>query len=110
MKTIEELEKIKTQLKTKYSKVYEVIVPLDEDDVNKTATIFLRKPDKTTRSIVGKLIQSDPIKAVEAALKNIYIGGDDLNEVLNYEDTIPSIEEVIVELLTVQKATLKKNV
>ena len=70
--------------------------------------MFLKKPDRTVRSIIGSLAK-DPIKAVEAALKNLYVGGDSLNIVTSNDDALVSCEDAIVEMLVVQKAVLKKN-
>jgi hypothetical protein len=98
------------ELKAKYGKVYTLEVPLDEDDVNKKAIIYLRKPDKTTRAMVAKLASSGKYDAaVEATLKNLYVGGDKLELILQNDDAMASCDETIVELLNVQKATLKKN-
>jgi hypothetical protein len=98
------------ELKAKYGKVYTVEVQLDEDDLTKKAIIYLRKPDKTTRAMVSKFVSSNKIdNAIEAALKNLYIGGDKLELILQNDDAMASCDEVIAELLTVQKATLKKN-
>jgi|NOAtaT_6_FD_contig_71_2325308_length_4037_multi_2_in_0_out_0_6 hypothetical protein len=98
------------ELKAKYGKVYTLEVPLDEDDVNKKAIIYLRKPDKTTRAMVSKLASSGKYDAaVEATLKNLYVGGDKLELILQNDDAMASCDETIVELLNVQKATLKKN-
>lgn len=97
------------ELKQKYGKVNTITVPLDEDDASKVAIIYLKKPDRTTRSLVGKLAGVDSSKAIEAALKNLYIGGDALSLVLTNDDALASCEEAIVELLMVQKAVLKKN-
>lgn len=55
MKTEIELKQELEVLKQKYGSVREMLVYLDTDDDSKTATIFLKKPDKTTRSIVGKV-------------------------------------------------------
>ena len=71
------------ELKAKYGKVYTVEVQLDEDDLAKKAIIYLRKPDKTTRAMVSKFASSGKYdNAVEAALKNLYIGGDKLEIIL----------------------------
>lgn len=105
-----ENENLINELKSKHGKVYTVIVPLDEDDNSKVATIYLKKPDKTTRSMITKFATSNAFdKAVEAALKNLYIGGDSLDLILKNDDALVACEEVIAEMLTVQKATLKKN-
>ena len=101
-----ELEK----LKQTHGSVREMTVFLDTDDETKTATIFLKKPDKTTRSIVGKLVNQDKFdRAVVACLNALYIGGDDLKLVTENDDAIESAGMGVVDLLTVQKAILKKN-
>lgn len=98
------------ELKKKYGKVYTLTVPLDEDDADKVAVLYLKKPDRTTRSLIGKLAQQDGLKAVEGALKNLHIGdASELNKVISNDDALASCEASIVELLSVQSATLKKN-
>jgi hypothetical protein len=110
MKTEIELNLELEKLKNTHGKVRELVVFLDTDDENKTATLFLKKPDKSTRSMVNKLVAQDKYdRAVEACLKALYVGGDDLNLVLNNDDAIESAGMGVVELLTVQKAILKKN-
>lgn len=110
MKTTEELATEKESLKTKFGKVRELIVPLDEDDETKKATLFFKKPDKSTRSMIGTLAQkADNNKIIEATLKALYIGGDDLNLVLNNDDAFASCDEALAQMLEVQKAVLKKN-
>jgi len=97
------------ELKAKYGKVATLTVPLDEDDSEKVATLYLKRPDRTTRNIVGKLAGTDGAKAIEVALKNLYIGGDKLELVLSNDYAFASLDEAIVEMLSVQKAVLKKN-
>jgi hypothetical protein len=110
MKTEIELNLELEKLKNTHGKVRELVVFLDTDDETKTATLFLKKPDKSTRSMVNKLVAQDKYdRAVEACLKALYVGGDDLNSVLNNDDAIESAGMGVVELLTVQKAILKKN-
>jgi|TARA_R110000868_G_scaffold411260_1_gene702562 hypothetical protein len=105
-----ENEKLINELKAKHGKIYTVTVPLDEDDSEKVAVIYLKKPDKATRSMVTKFATNSAFdKAVEAALKNLYVGGDSLELILKNDDALVACEEVIAEMLTVQKATLKKN-
>jgi thiamine monophosphate synthase len=110
MKTEIELKTELEKLKQTHGKVRELVVFLDTDDETKTATIFLKKPDKTTRSMVNKFIMQDKFSiAVEACLKALHIGGDELNLVISNDDAIESAGMGVVELLTVQKAILKKN-
>lgn len=109
MKTEEQLNSEKESLKLKHGKVITLEVPVDQDDLSKIATIYLKKPDRTTRSLISTLAQKDGLKAIEAALKNLYIGGDDLNSVVSNDDAVVACEDAIIEMLSVQKATLKKN-
>lgn len=109
MKTKTELEQELEALKNKHGKVATLIVPLDEDDTEKVATLYLKRPDRIIRSMVEKLVKNDSNKALEAALKALYVGGDDLSIVLKNDDAFAGCEEAIVEMLSVQKAVLKKN-
>jgi hypothetical protein len=110
MKNQDELQAEKDELIKKYGKVRELDVPLDEDDATKKAVLFFKKPDKSTRSMIGMLAQKgDNNKIIEATLKALYIGGDDLNLVLNNDDAFASCDEALAQMLEVQKAVLKKN-
>jgi hypothetical protein len=110
MKTEIELKLELETLTQRHGKVRTLEVFLDTDDEDKKATLFLKKPDKATRSIVGKLVNQDKFdKAVVACLNALYIGGDDLKLVTENDDAIESAGLGVVELLTVQKAILKKN-
>jgi hypothetical protein len=110
MKNEIELKQELEKLKQTNSSVREMVVFLDTDDETKTATIFLKKPDKTTRSIVSKLVNQDKFdRAVVACLNALYLGGDELKLITENDDAIESAGMGVVELLQVQKATLKKN-
>jgi hypothetical protein len=106
MKTQDELKLEFEKLKQIHGKVREMVVYLDTDDEDKTATIFLKKPDKSTRSLVGKLVSQDKFDRAVVAL---YIGGDELKLVTENDDAIESAGLGVVELLKVQQAVLKKN-
>lgn len=97
------------ELKAKYGKINTLEVYLDEDDLTKIATIHLKRPDRTTRAIVGKLAGTDSGKAIEACLKSLYVGGDALDLVLKNDYAIASCEGAVVEMLQVQQTVLKKN-
>jgi hypothetical protein len=109
MKTETELKLEFEKLKQLHKNVSTIQAPLD-DEGTKFATLFLKRADRATHAVVGKLAQgNDPLKAVEACLKNCYIGGDDLNTVLNDEEALMSCEIAIVEFLQKRLAILKKN-
>lgn len=97
------------ELKAKYGRIYTIDVPLDDEDETKIATIHLRKPDRITHSLVSKLVSNDSVKAIEAALKNLYVGGDKLDLVTSNDDALLSCESAIVEMMQKKQAVLKKN-
>jgi hypothetical protein len=107
MKTKDELEQELTALKAKYKTVYSIEAPLNDEGL--IATIFLKKPDRVAQMMIGKLVSKDKYSAIEAGLKNLYIGGDEIKLVTENDDALLSCEDALVEMLSVQKATLKKN-
>lgn len=100
-----ELEKLKSIHKV--VRIMEVFLDTDSEE---TATLFLKKPDKTTRSLISKLVNQDKFdRAVVACLNALYLGGDELKLVTENDDAIESAGMGVVDLLAVQKAVLKKN-
>lgn len=104
-----ENEKLITELKAKYGVIRTMVIPLDEDDETKKATIYLKKPDKTTRDLASKLAAKSSEMAIKAVLNNLYIGGDSLEPVYASEDAMESLEYAVVKLLKVQQTVIKKN-
>jgi hypothetical protein len=110
LKTKEQLASDRETAKLQDPTCRDFIVTLDTDDETKTATFFLRKPDKTTRSMVDKLVNKGLSEnAVKACLKALYLGGDDIACLDKYDDAMISAEAGVVELLKVQAAIIKKN-
>ena len=107
--TPEQIKIESDKLKALHGKVYEVTVPLDEDDETKTATLILKKPDRGTYALISKLLDTDTIKATEGALKSMYVGGDKLDIVLENIDALVSCETAIVQIIRRKGATIKKN-
>lgn len=101
--------KLLEELKAKYGVIRTLIIPLDEDDETKTATIHLKKPDKQTRDMANKLAQKSSEMAIKAVLNGLYVGGDSLKEIYDSEDAMESLEYAVVQLLKVQQTVIKKN-
>jgi hypothetical protein len=98
------------ELKAKHGRVFTVIVPLDDEENGQTATFYLKKPDGTTRKMISKLAGgSNPEKAVIAGFKALHIGGDAVSILETNEDALISATDALAEILTVQKAIIKKN-
>ena len=98
------------ELKAKYGRIITVTIPLDEEDHTKVLTLHLKKPDKQTRKMIAKLAESAiPERAVIAGYKALWVGGDDVTELERNDDALLSAESALIEILQVQKATIKKN-
>lgn len=103
-------EKLLADLKTKYGKITTVVIPLDEDDESKFLTYYLRKPDKQARRLISKTATgSMPEKAVLVGFNQLRVAGDEVSALETNDDAIISAEDALVEILKVQKATIKKN-
>lgn len=109
MKTQDELEKEIISLKPKYGSVYS-LTPLNDEEEEEWGTILVSKPSRETLALIGKLANgTDALKAIEAFLKNCYVGGDALDPVYGNTDALRSIESAVVSIITPKKAILKKN-
>jgi hypothetical protein len=103
-------EKQIEELKVKYGKITTVIIPLDEDDDTKVLTFYCRKPDKQTRKMISKLANGEiPERAVLAGFNALRVAGDEVSALEKNDDAMISAEDALIELLKVQKATIKKN-
>lgn len=100
------------ELKKKFGTIKTVIIPYDEEDPNKVLTFHCKKPDKATRKMISKLANGEvPERAVIAGFKSLRVAGDEVEllEKDEYVDGLIAAEEALIELLKVQKATIKKN-
>lgn len=107
---LEETNKLREELKKKHGKIRELLVPLDEDEPEKKAVIFLKKPDMTTRNMVSTFaMKNKPVEAIKACLNALYIGGDKLELIYSSDDAMTSLDFALAELLSVQRTEIKKN-
>jgi hypothetical protein len=108
----EEIEKQEADLKKKGIRHNLITAFLDDEDSSKTATFFLRKPDKASRDLIARTTtQKGGLDAVYVAIKNLQIKdyGDDPAVLLQNDYALASCEDAVVRMLEVQKAQLKKN-
>lgn len=104
-----QLEAELKDLKATHGTVYTLIVPLNPDNDQEIATIYLKRSNRIVTSAVRKVAQQDALKGVETAINSLYIGGDAKDLVTKNDYAIQSCEGPVVEILSVQEATLKKN-
>jgi hypothetical protein len=92
------------ELKQKFGTVYTLEIPTGETG-SELITIHLKKLDRQTYSAVSKIIQKDELQATEVLLKNLYIGGDELEKITNDFDNLRSASNAVVPILQAQEAT-----
>lgn len=104
--TSEEME----VLKKKHGKITTVEIPLDADDETKILTFHLKSPEKITRKMVVTMVRNgQPEGAIVAGYKQLWVAGDDVDELLKNDYAMASADEALVTLLEVKKAIIKKN-
>lgn len=106
-KTEAQLKKLQQELEAKRGegKTFALSVELDGDDTN-TRTVFLKRPDRVTRSAAQKVAANDMYKGVEVFLRGMYLGGDEIEEIIGNEEALLQAGEAIAELITVKPAKL----
>jgi len=94
------------QLREKYGVFFTLSV---DDSTGKKITVFLRKLDRIVYSSVSVIIQKDSLRGIESLLKSLWIGGDDVNLIIDDFEALRSAEVTLIEMLQPKVGTLKKN-
>lgn len=102
-------EQLIAELKAKYGKITTVIIPLDEDDASKVLTFYLKKPDKLVRSMIAKMASTSAERATIKGFEALRVAGDEVAALQANDDALISALDALAEILTVQKAIIKKN-
>lgn len=106
MKNQTELEKELTELKAKHTEVWTLKV---KDKTGAEVTVFLKELDRTTYQVASKLIQKDELQGVEALLKALWIGGDNVALITGDFKALRSASVSILPLIQTEEGELKKN-
>jgi hypothetical protein len=103
----EELKELKAKHESK--KIYQLDVFLDdEEDEEYKRTVFLVKPNRIVRTAGENMVQKDSFKALEVYLRGMYIGGDDVAEIIKNDDAMVSIGEPILDIISVKKGNITR--
>jgi hypothetical protein len=114
MKTEEELSILSKQFKASNKGSFQIRVPIEFDEfteeANKWATIFVRKPVRNeVMNMEDFISQKNKYKALEYYLKSCYLGGDELDLILNNDDAFFACENSVAEIIVKRVSQLKKN-
>lgn len=101
------LKEIKSNPSNKGMKVFALQTFIDEDD-NESRTIFLKKPNRMIRSAAEKVMKTDTYKGIETFLRGMYLGGDDLEEILKNDDAFMIAGESIIEIVEIKKGNVSR--
>jgi hypothetical protein len=94
-------------LKAKHGTLYTVTVPVGDE--NKECTVYLKKMDRIVYSATLKLLESDPLDATEFLLKSLWVGGENVNIILEDFDALRSASNLMVEIIKSKEGSIKKN-
>lgn len=100
------METIENQLKEKYGEFYTLTV---KDSKDAEICVHLRKLDRTVYQSVTAIIQKDSLRGIESLLRSLWIGGDDVNRIIEDFEALRSAEVTLIEMIQPKAGTLKKN-
>lgn len=102
---INELSEIKG--KNPESAIFELETYINEDDDQKR-TIFLKKPTRLVRTAAEKVTQNDAWKGVETFLRGMYVGGDDIDEIIKNDDALMIAGESLMEIIKLKSGNVRR--
>ena len=95
------------ELKEKYGKIYELEIPLEDDNDNvENEYLYLRKLDRKTYSAVSKIMEKDELQAVELALRSLTVKGD-AEKIIKDFDGLRIASALIVEIIGVRSGNIR---
>jgi hypothetical protein len=102
------LELTIAELKAKYGKLYELIVPVENEDTGEVedVVLILRKLDRKTFSAAQKLLVKNELQAVELFIKSLTVQGD-FNKVLENFDALRTASELMIEIIGVNEGNVR---
>lgn len=91
------------------SKVYEFIVPLDEEDEPKTVTFFLKRCDSKTEDMIHKQAKGSRERATIMGLKTLWLGGDPVESIVGNDLALRAAEKGLIDHMAPAQVEIKKN-
>ncbi|MCP4503690.1 MAG: hypothetical protein GY822_27495 [Deltaproteobacteria bacterium] len=108
-KTEKELQTELAEIKGKHAgiPIFKLETFINEDDEQKR-TIFLRKPTRLVRSAGEKVAATDAWKGVETFLRGMYLGGDDIDEIVKNDDALMIAGECVMDIIKLKPGNVQK--
>ncbi len=108
-KTEKELQTELAEIKAKHAgiPIFKLETFINEDDEQKR-TIFLRKPTRLVRSAGEKVAATDAWKGVETFLRGMYLGGDDIDEIVKNDDALMIAGECVMDIIKLKPGNVQK--
>jgi hypothetical protein len=92
------------EVKAKYGGIYKLEVPTDDGD----KVIYLRKLDRVTYRAGAKLMEKDELLAAETFLRSLYVGGDDVEEIIKDFDSLRTASALLVDVISTKTGNVAK--
>ena len=108
-KTKKELNAELVELKKKYDgiSIFQLTTYIDEKE-DEERTIYLRKPTRLVRTAAEKVTVNDAWKGVETFLRGMWIGGDDIDEIIKNDDALMIAGGEVVEIIKLRAGNVQK--
>jgi hypothetical protein len=109
-KSRKELDAELIELKNQFGEdkpLFALTTYIDEKD-EEERTIFLQKPNRLTRQAGEKQIQQNAWKGAETFLRGMYVGGDDLDEIIKNDDAMMIASEQLVEVIKLRSGNVQR--
>ena len=98
---------IKINEKFAETPIFKMETFIDEKD-EETRTIFLRKPTRLVRTAAEKVTATDPWKGVETFLRGMWVGGDEIDEIVKYDDALMICGELLVDIIKLRPGNVQR--
>jgi hypothetical protein len=102
MENNSEVEKLKEQ----YGTVYSVTV---NNSKGKALTFYVREVDRLVYKTVAPLIQKDEMLGVESLIKQLWIGGEDVKNIVDDYKALRNAGATLSDLIKAEEGILKKS-
>jgi hypothetical protein len=100
-----ELESIVKELKTAHPN--EKISAIEVNFNDEVATIFVKKADRKVFDAGSAIMGKNELRGTEVFLRGMYLGGDDLEELLKDLDCLRQLSYSLAELLAIKAGNVR---
>lgn len=88
-------------------KIFEIETYIDGDD-DQPRVIYVKKPSRKVRGICESLYKRSPSQANETLFKGMYLGGDDMEEIMKNDEAYDTALEEMAHIIQIKKGKSRR--